>query len=97
VNAAGVRVASENFVVLAAPRREAGGDDARLGITVTRRVGSAVARNRVKRRVRECFRRRREELARPLDVVVIARKGAAALETAQVEAELTALFRGCAR
>ena len=29
----------------------------RLGVTVSRRIGNAVVRNRVKRRVRECFRR----------------------------------------
>jgi ribonuclease P protein component len=98
VNERGVRAASANFVVLAAPPREpspAGGS--RLGITVTRRVGCAVVRNRVKRRVRECFRRQRGELRDPADVVVIARRGAAGLEAAQVESELTALFRSCAR
>ena len=29
----------------------------RLGVTVSRRIGNAVVRNRVKRRVRECFRK----------------------------------------
>jgi ribonuclease P protein component len=67
----------------------------RLGITVTRRVGNAVARNRVKRRVRECFRRRRSELDRPVDVVVIARRGAVDLESEQVESELATLLRDC--
>lgn len=98
VNELGIRAASPNFVLLAAPQSIGSIEGCpRLGITVTRRVGNAVTRNRVKRRVRECFRRRRRELGRPFDVVVIARKGAATLEAQQVESELAALFRGCAR
>lgn len=65
---------------------------ARLGITVTRRVGKAVTRNRLKRQIRECFRRRRALLDAGLDVVVIARGGAAGLLTPEVEAELGLLF-----
>ena len=46
---------------------------ARLGITVTRKVGGAVRRNRIKRLVREWFRGRQEEL-KSCDLVVIARR-----------------------
>ena len=45
----------------------------RLGITVSRKVGNAVVRNRFKRRVRAWFRARRGELDAGLDLVVIAR------------------------
>jgi ribonuclease P protein component len=94
VNEHAVRAASANFVVLAAPRRDPR-ESPRLGITVTRRVGNAVVRNRVKRRVREAFRHQRSELRHPLDVIVIARKGAVNLASAEVESELIALFRSC--
>ena len=61
------------FTVYAA-KRETG--DARLGITVSRRVSTkAVRRNRLKRRVRESFRYHKQPLA-GLDLVVIARKEA---------------------
>jgi len=96
VNVQGVRGVSANFVVLTAPRRGPG-DTPRLGITVTRRVGNSVVRNRVKRRVREAFRHQRRELRGPADVVVIARKGAVNLASVEVESELTALFRSCSR
>ena len=61
------------FTVYAA-KRETG--DARLGITVSRRVSTkAVRRNRLKRRVREAFRYHKQPLA-CLDLVVIARQAA---------------------
>ncbi|MDQ3262141.1 MAG: ribonuclease P protein component [Myxococcota bacterium] len=55
----------------------------RLGITVSSKVGNAVVRTRIRRRLREIFRRRRSELPVGLDVVLIARSGAkgADLET----------------
>lgn len=46
---------------------------ARLGITVSRKVGNAVVRTRTKRLVREAFRSTRELWASDLDLVVIAR------------------------
>ena len=92
------RAASSNFVVLAARRPpELHGEGPRLGITVTRRVGKAVIRNRVKRQVRECFRRRRALLDDGLDVVVIARAGAAGLLAPGVEVELGSLLGGLPR
>ena len=45
----------------------------RLGFTVTRKVGGAVRRNRVKRLLREIFRRHRTRLEPPMDLVVNAR------------------------
>ena len=63
----------------------------RLGVTVSRRIGNAVIRNRVKRRVREIFRGRiRDALARGTSLVVIARAGAGRLATASITDELVA-------
>jgi len=61
---------------------------ARLGVTVSSRVGNAVARNRVKRRVRELFRTRSPHREGANDVVVIAKPGAEVLSYAQVVSEL---------
>jgi ribonuclease P protein component len=60
------------YLVLALPN---GLGRARLGITVSSRVGNAVVRNRVKRWVREAFRAVATELP-SMDVVVIARSSA---------------------
>jgi ribonuclease P protein component len=57
-------------------RGRGAGGGARLGLVVPAKVGGAVARNRVKRLVREWFRQARPALPPGLEVVVIARPGA---------------------
>jgi ribonuclease P protein component len=48
----------------------------RLGLVVSRRVGKAVLRNRVKRILREVFRRNKGRLPAPLDVVLVPQREA---------------------
>ena len=60
----------------------------RLGLAVTKRLGKAVKRNRVKRLLREFFRRHREKLP-PEDLIIMAKKGAADLDYHQVQEELS--------
>jgi ribonuclease P protein component len=68
----GRRLYSGEVIVLAF---ESGGTRPRIGITVSSKIANAVARNRVKRWVREAFRALSAELP-PVDLVVVARKGA---------------------
>jgi ribonuclease P protein component len=71
VSSSGQRFSTRYFLVYRHARDD--GLAARLGITVTRKVGNAVRRNRIKRLVREWFRGRREELT-SCDWVVIAKR-----------------------
>lgn len=48
-------------------------DHRRIGVTASTRVGNAVVRNRVRRRIREIFRKDRNVLPQSIDLVVIAR------------------------
>ena len=57
-------------------------------MAVSRKVGNAVHRNRIKRRIRALFQRMRTDLRVALDVVVIARRGAAEASFADLERDL---------
>lgn len=63
----------------------------RLGITVTKKIGNAVVRNRVKRVLREVFRRNRALFPRDTDVVFIAKQGAGELGYAEVLQEVSGI------
>lgn len=70
----GLRIDSRSFVLFG---RANGLDCPRIGITVSRKVGGSVVRNRVKRLFREIFRRSRAAISAPIDLVVNARTGCA--------------------
>lgn len=75
VQTTGTKVSTRNFLALVA-RRE--GSAGRVGLTVTKKIGNAVTRNRVKRLMREWLRRN-GWVAPGFDVVIIAKDGAARL------------------
>jgi ribonuclease P protein component len=89
----GVRSQSSHFVLYAGIL-ETEPERSRLGVTVSRRIGNAVVRNRVKRRIREVYRRViRDEMPAGTSMVVIARAGAGSLATTAIDIELTAATR----
>jgi ribonuclease P protein component len=59
----------------------------RIGFIVTRKIGVAVVRNRIKRTCRECFRAWPGLLPRGVDLVVVAKQGAETIGLAGVRAE----------
>ena len=83
----GLRVNGAHFLVFIRDRNDERGP--RLGITVTRKVGNAVFRNRIKRLVREWFRLRQTRFG-SRDLVVIAHRGIPReLTLARVEQDLS--------
>ncbi|MBF0200823.1 MAG: ribonuclease P protein component [Desulfamplus sp.] len=65
----------------------------RIGITVSRKVGNAVVRNRIKRHVREYYRTKKDSISGTRDINIIARKYASTLSSSQFPCELDRLFR----
>ena len=65
--------------------RRNGQNSNRLGLTVSTKVGRAVVRNRVRRRLREIYRLHEDTLALGCDVVIVARVRAASSDYQQLE------------
>lgn len=79
---------TSHFVMLV----KSGHEVSRLGLTVSRKVGNAVCRNRLKRWIRELFRHHYMQFSQATDVVVIAKRQAGLLSHAQVDRELLKMF-----
>ena len=85
----GRKLQNECFIVFFKPGRL---DRPRLGITVTRKVGKAAQRNRIKRRVREFFRLNRQHLNQNWDINIVAKSKAVDLSSEKVYSHLQDLF-----
>ncbi|MFW2390451.1 MAG: ribonuclease P protein component [Polyangiales bacterium] len=81
----GRRIHTPHFLIVVHPNAL---QNSRLGITVTKKVGNAVQRNRIKRVVREVFRRNRSLFPPSQDLVFIAKRGAVDIDYGSLLAEL---------
>lgn len=86
----GRRRSGNLFVVILAPAKH---KVSRLGITASRKVGGAVVRNRIKRWVREFFRRSKDRIRPARDMVVIVRPNLTTATYADVAQELTRILQ----
>jgi ribonuclease P protein component len=77
-----------HFIVNVNPGREV----SRLGITVSRKIGNAVCRNRLKRWLRELFRQNYMLFRQATDVSIVAKRHAGQLSHSQVDQEILTVF-----
>ena len=89
LTAKGRRCPNNHFIAVFAPGKI---ERTRLGITVSRKVGNAVVRNRIKRFTREYFRLNRHKNTENWDLNIIAKKKAVNLSSAQAFLSLQNIF-----
>ena len=73
--------------------RRTGKPENRLGVTVSTKLGGAVQRNRVRRRLKEIYRLNEETLSKGYDIVIVARMRSRFAEFSEIEASVLSLFR----
>lgn len=86
----GKRAVSPYFAVYC---RRTGRPYSRLGITAGTKLGNAVKRNRVRRRIRELYRTNEDRLSPGYDIVVVARTRAVFARYAELERSFLQLMR----
>ena len=85
----GKRVQNAEFIAYYLPAQY---NQSRLGVTVTKKVGQAVERNRIKRLVREFFRLNRHCLSGKWDINIIAKRPGAGLSSEKAYRSLQNVF-----
>ncbi len=87
----GKRYRSEEFFLQAQTRLIH--EESRLGVIASKRLGNAVTRNRLKRIIREIFRRNKHDFECSVDMIVIPRKGSLKVSFAFLEARFLSAVR----
>ncbi len=85
----GKRIQNRNFIVIYSDGRV---KKNRIGITVSKKLGNAVKRNKIKRLIRENFRMNRDKIAEFMDINVIAKKKAGEISADMVFKSLDGIF-----
>ena len=86
----GTRYSVREFLLFAKSGNEG---PPRLGLSVSKRIGTATTRNRIKRHVREVFRTHKGELKRGTKMIIVARPGSEQLNFAQCREKVVRLFQ----
>ncbi|RLA94503.1 MAG: ribonuclease P protein component, partial [Deltaproteobacteria bacterium] len=86
----GIHYTTKNFVIIIHQNNR---DLRRLGISVSKKVGGAVKRNRVKRLVREFFRLNKDQLPESKDFLFVAKPGSIELNYSTLSQEMLEFFK----
>ncbi len=90
----GKKIYNNNFIGIYSDGRYR---KSRIGITVSKKLGNAVKRNRIKRLIREQFRMNRDKIAKYKDINVIAKKKAGEISTDMVFKSIDGLMKKISR
>ena len=85
----GTKIQDRNFIVIYSDGRS---EKNRIGVTVSKKLGNAVKRNKIKRLIREHFRMNRDKIAEFMDINVIAKKKAGEISADMVFKSLDGIF-----
>ena len=100
--AGGRRVSRPGFVLQAmknggAPRAKADDRQPRFGFTVTKKIGNAVMRNRIRRRLREAVRKAEGQAEKATDYVLVGKRAALTLQFERLVTDLMSGFEVLSR
>jgi ribonuclease P protein component len=87
----GKSVANHQFVLYYLPQPKL--EHFRLGVSVSKKIGNAVVRNRLRRMMKEIIRLNEQQLASQYDYVLIARKPCAEMEYQAMEKSILHVLR----
>ena len=87
----GKSFANRQFIVYR--YKKEGQEQFRIGLSVSKKVGNAVTRNRIKRYIRQAFLEMKDELQNDVDYVIIARHQAAKIDVHETKKSLQHVLR----
>lgn len=87
----GKSFANRQFVVYSLPKPDQ--DHFRIGLSVSKKIGNAVTRNQIKRYIRQAFHELDNELLKPYDFIIIARKPVADMGFHEIKNSLTHVLK----
>src|SRR5690606_21525682 len=87
----GKSFANRQFVIYSL--RTEGQEEFRLGISVSKKIGNAVTRNRIKRYVRQAVHELKDDLRKDMDYIIIARSQAASIDFHTTKKSLIHIMR----
>lgn len=86
----GKKIQDRNFILIYSDGKIR---KSRIGITVSKKTGNAVKRNKIKRLIREHLRLNRDKIAEFMDINVIAKKNSGEISTDMVFKSLDGIFK----